>query len=422
MTTDRKNRLEECTRLIEEAMKCLENGNKECAMKFIGLLIKNQCHDGRVVGREIANEVGELVHRLWLESDLVERHEVMTWLMGLNVPKTWKMRAIFKSKNPRAFNNYVKRYVTEWNPANSQVIQNANVRVRNVIAIEELLRKEFGWNERIMCMRMWRFIGINLITFNEHNIDICGWLDRLTANELTDIRWLGWFQSDLVVTDWKQYLDLLLSTTNTISAIHFAMVLRQIKVPSIYISRYKTKNNEESEEVSYYITIPRTAWPWPLNKRESFEVLRELNRADFIKILAAVTDGDGSVVYHDGTPIFQITFGKDDIYEANLLKELLWTQLGIEASIVKDDSKMALECHGDNAVQLLSEILPYMTHPLRSLRIKLILMYKSEELSQDVFHEVYDQIIYEDSNDPKRNNALAVTAYAAPQTHTHRDH
>ena len=69
MTTDRKNRLEECTGLIEEAMKCLENGDKECVMRMIEELIKNQCHDGNAVGKEVADGVRMVAHELWLVSD-----------------------------------------------------------------------------------------------------------------------------------------------------------------------------------------------------------------------------------------------------------------------------------------------------------------------------------------------------------------
>jgi len=403
------NKLELCQKLIEEAMRCLSNGDKQCTMRLIGEMIRLGCHDGRVVGREIANEVGELVHRLWLGSDHVERYEVMTWLMGLNVSKTWKMRAIFKSKNPRAFNNYVRRYVTEWNPANSQVIQSTSVKVRSIIAIEELLRRELGWNELEMCMRMWRFIGVNVKDFEEHGIDLCEWLDKLTANELTDARWLGWHYTDLKVSRWNQSLDLILDTTNTISAVHFPAVLRQIKIPSIKIYR-----GSRGLILEYFINIPETDWPWPLDKRVAIELLRKFNKMDLVKALAAMVDGDGYVGYRKGSPLFRVTFGKDNVHEASLIKEMLW-QLGIKASITGTN----VECWGDNAVQILSELLPYMTHPLRSLRTKLILMYRSKELNRNAFNELYGPIKYEDPNDPKRNNALTVATQAAPQTHTH---
>jgi hypothetical protein len=58
-------RIETCTELISKAMKCLENNDKQCTMRLIEELIKANCHDGRLVGGEIANHVRDAFHELW---------------------------------------------------------------------------------------------------------------------------------------------------------------------------------------------------------------------------------------------------------------------------------------------------------------------------------------------------------------------
>jgi hypothetical protein len=409
----RAGRIGLCQETIKEARRCLVNGDKQCTMKLIEELVKNQCHDGRLIGREVADEVRDLVHRLWLGSDYVEKHEVMTWLMDLNASKKWKMKAI-KVYDPRAFNNYVRRYVTEWDPANSQVIQNTFVRVSNVIAIEELLRREFKWDEWVMCRRLWRFVGVDINAFEKYGIDLCEWLSKLTANTLTDARWLGWFLTDLSLRVWKRYLELNLSTTNGISAIHFLMVLRQIKAPILII----TRDGRKAPSLKYRITVPKTAWVWPISKAEAVELLRDLNRADLVKAIAAVVDGDGSVEYHDWTTALSITFGRYDNYEVNVIQELLQQQFGAETSVKRSDGKMDLKCYGDDAMYILSEILPYITHPLKLLRVELILAYHGKRIRHKEFERLYNMTKYE-QRDVKRNHALEVVTQATPQTHTH---
>ena len=62
-------RIELCQEAIKEARKCLGNGDKECVMRLIEELIKANCHDGRLIGKEVADGVREIVHELWLVSN-----------------------------------------------------------------------------------------------------------------------------------------------------------------------------------------------------------------------------------------------------------------------------------------------------------------------------------------------------------------
>jgi len=62
-------RIKPCTELIRQAMRCLENNDKECVTRLIEELIKANCHNGNAVGKEVADGVRDVVHELWLRSD-----------------------------------------------------------------------------------------------------------------------------------------------------------------------------------------------------------------------------------------------------------------------------------------------------------------------------------------------------------------
>jgi len=62
-------RIELCTELIRQAMRCLENNDKDCVTRKIEELVKANCHNGNAVGREVADKVRNVVHELWLVSN-----------------------------------------------------------------------------------------------------------------------------------------------------------------------------------------------------------------------------------------------------------------------------------------------------------------------------------------------------------------
>jgi hypothetical protein len=45
-----------------------KNNDKKCTMRKIEELVKADCHDGYVVGKETADKVKGVVHELWLAS------------------------------------------------------------------------------------------------------------------------------------------------------------------------------------------------------------------------------------------------------------------------------------------------------------------------------------------------------------------
>ncbi|MFP3279733.1 MAG: hypothetical protein RXO76_01595, partial [Vulcanisaeta sp.] len=62
-------RIELCQEILKEAMRCLENNDKQCVTRLIEELVRNQCHNGYAVGKETADKVKDLVRDLWLRSD-----------------------------------------------------------------------------------------------------------------------------------------------------------------------------------------------------------------------------------------------------------------------------------------------------------------------------------------------------------------
>jgi hypothetical protein len=104
---DKRSEIDVCTELINQATKCLEDLDKRCTMRLIKELIKNQCHDGRIAGGEVANEVKEIVHRLWVICNYAEEYEILA-LRKLGVSKVWLAHALHKK--PREIQWYFKRY------------------------------------------------------------------------------------------------------------------------------------------------------------------------------------------------------------------------------------------------------------------------------------------------------------------------
>jgi hypothetical protein len=87
-------RIKPCTELIEQAMRCLENNDKQCVTRLIEELIKANCHDGRIIGKEITDEVRKLARELWLVNDDGSRCELLRMLRGLGVSKSWVAKTL----------------------------------------------------------------------------------------------------------------------------------------------------------------------------------------------------------------------------------------------------------------------------------------------------------------------------------------
>ena len=129
-------RIETCQEIIKRARECLENNDKECVVRLIEELIKNQCHNGYAVGREIADKVKDVVHELWLVSDNELRCEMLRMLESLGVSKKWVEKALRIST--QRVSQWIVRCGTDWE---RKIMRNEVVK-----EIEDLLRR-MGWSE-----------------------------------------------------------------------------------------------------------------------------------------------------------------------------------------------------------------------------------------------------------------------------------
>jgi len=421
--TDKKNRLDECTRLIEEAMKCLENGDKECVMRALEELIKAECHNGNAVGKEAADEVRELVHGLWLASNREEICELLRMLRDLGILRNWVRDAL--SMGTKRLNEWLVRCNIDWEgrTARNDVVKD----------IENLLRERFGWSETRMCEEMWRFIGVDVDEFRKYGMEPCVWLEGI--NELSNLRnpyWFGLKASDLAIEKLNSETRLELKTTNSIDAVFFATLLNTVKTPSLEIKWKRgapaAKYVSKSIALSYYVDLGIDEWSWPirLNTNELERIIKGFTDEELAMFIAGEIDGDGTIwcIFKDDNVYIYVEIAacKDCPKRANLdiLKKVIAERFGIISRIKSRRTTNDLEFGGENAVKLLRLIRPFVHHPLRRLRIELILALYDGRISREAFEKLYEMTEYEYGGpDVKRNRSLEALARAAPQTHTH---
>ena len=407
--------------LVNQAMRCLENSDKDRVMRLIEELVRNQCHDGRLIGKEVADGVRGVVHELWLVSDDELRCRLLRLVVELGVSRNW-FRSVFNT-NTKMLNKWIARCSI------ARETRNITRETRNNVVkqLEDLLRR-LGWSEVRMCEELWRFTGVDVDEFRKYGIEPCVWLEGLES--LRDLRrpyWLGLARSDMTVIKRRYSIVLELKTTNSIGAIFFS-TLSTVKASSLCIVRGKkapsAKYVSESINLAYYIIL--NAWPWPikLSADELKRILDGFTDEELAEFVAGEIDGDGSVKYdyEDNYVYVRITACKDCPKRATLdvLKEVIAKRFGIVGRIESHGANIALAFHGKNAVRLLRRIVEYMHHPIRRLRTELILALYDGRISREVFEKLYEMTEYElGGPDVKRNNGLEILVRAAPQTHTH---
>jgi hypothetical protein len=413
--------------LISKAKECLNNDDKECTMRILEEFVRNDCHDGRLIGKEVADGVRDIVHELWLRSDNRCRCELLSMLRNLGISKGW-VRSIFNT-NTKMLNKWLRRCGISW--------EGRTTRSEVVKMIEDFLREKFGWDEVRMCEELFRFIGVDVDEFRRHGIEPCIWLEGI--NELSNLRnpyWLGLRASDLAVRRCGKGVELVLRTTNTIDAVFFPMILNAIKTPNLDIilerkapaARYVIK----SIALSFRVDLGPSEWPWSikLSTDKLEKILNSFSDEEFAEFVAGEIDGDGSVIYYyndetESESVFvYITACRDCPKRINLdvLKEVIAERFGIVGTINQLETADVLMFYGRNAVRLLRRIVKYVHHPLRRLRAELILAYYDGRISREELMELYKPTEYEQGKDDiKRSRGLETLARAAPQTHTHGD-
>jgi hypothetical protein len=414
-------RLDKCQRLIEEAVKHLGDGDRECVVRVLEELVRNQCHDGNMIGKEIADKVRGLVYRLWPTSDS-EMCKLLIIFKDLGVSKSWIRVALGMSM--KSLNKRLRRCGINW--------ENKMMRNSIIKKIEDLLRERFGWGETRMCEELWRFIGVNIDEFRRHGIEPCVWLNGL--EELDNLRnpyWLGLRVSDLAVRRHGNGIGLVLRTSNSISALFFPKILSIIKTPSLEIewdtARLTIKYVSKPITLSYRIDLSVNTWPWPikLDIDELERILNGFSDEELAMFIAGLIDGDGMVHYKFKVKevIVEVAVCKNcpKGFIPGVLKKVIAERFGIAGNNYSDE-KTILSFNGKNAIKLLKCIVKYMHHPLRRLRAELILALYDGRISPEEFEELYKPTKYKRGEpDVKRNRGLDALVRAAPQTHTHGD-
>jgi len=413
-------RIELCTELIRHAKKCLENNDKQCTMRKIEELIKANCHNGYAVGKETADKVRDVVHELWLISDSGEVCRLLMLLRNLGISKNWIREAL--GLNSKDLNKRLAKCGIDWE---SKATRNDIVKV-----IEGLLRENFGWSETKMCEELFKFIGIDVEAFRRYGIEPCIWLEGL--EELGDLKkpyWFGLRASDLTVREFDDRTELEIDTTGSVDAVFFPTLLNTVKTPSLAVKWKReapaAKYVRKAITLEYYVDLGLNEWPWPinLNADELEKILNGFSDEELSMFLAGEIDGDGSVQYK-GTVYVWITACKDCPKRINLdvLRMIIAKRFSIIGGFYQLETADALVFSGENAIRLLRRIAKYVHHPIRRLRIELILALYDGRISREAFEELYKTTEYKlGGPDIKHNNALAAAARAAPQTHTHGD-
>ena len=406
--------------MISKARRCLDNDDKECATKLIEDLIKNQCHNGYAVGKEVSNGVKDVVHELWLVSDNELRCELLRMLRNFGISKGWVKVALSMSR--KDWNKWLVKCGIDW--------EGRATRNNIVNDIEGLLRR-LGWSEVRMCEELFKFIGIDVDEFRRYGVEPCIWLEGL--EELSNLKhpyWLGMASSDLAIKKLGRAIGLELGTTNAVDAVFFPKILSTVKAPSLRIvwKRWVStaKYVDKTAYLQYYIILGINNWSWltKLDVNELKKMLNSFSDEELAEFIAGEIDGDGSIRYnkYSKAVYVDITACKNCPKRVMLdvLKEVIAERFGIVGGDASFETADALEFGGEKAVRLLRRVIRYIHHPLRRLRAELILALHDGRISREVFEKLYEMTEYElGGPDVKRNHALEALVRAAPQTHTH---
>jgi len=236
-----------------------------------------------------------------------------------------------------------------------------------------------------------------------------------------------------MVRNFTDKVRLEVSTSSTISAVFFPTLLSMAKMPSPFIIQARgaptTKYVHKPIELRYYVDLGTDEWPWPteLSAYELEKILSSFNDKELAMFVAGEIDGDGAIRYE------KIQNNKEKVTVLitackacpkrlilDVLRDTIAKRFGIIGTINHLGTDDALVFRGEKAVRLLRLIRPFVHHPLRRLRIELILALHDGKISREAFEELYKTTEYErGAPDIKRNHALEALAQTAPQTHTH---
>jgi hypothetical protein len=239
----------------------------------------------------------------------------------------------------------------------------------------------------------------------------------------------------LAVEGLDDKIRLELNTTNSVDAVFFPKILSVIKAPSLTIKLGERKPVMKYVSgsiiyLSFYINLGIGDWPWPieLSAGELKRILDGFSDEELAMFIAGLIDGDGTIQYvktqNNKEKVFVLITACKNCpkrFILDVLKDVIAERFGILGNIVESYGTIdALVFRGEKATRLLRLIRPFVHHPLRRLRIELILALYDGRISREAFEKLYEMTEYEYGGpDIKRNHGLEALTQAAPQTHTH---
>jgi hypothetical protein len=281
---DKRDKIDACMELVNQAIKCLDSGDRKCVLRKIEELVRSQCHDGRLIGKKIADRVRGVVHGLWLVSDDEYRCELLRMLKSLDVSKKWVVKAL--SMYTKMLNKWIAKCGIDWEykMARSNIVRQ----------LEDLLRR-MGWSEVRMCEELWQFVGVDVDEFRKYSVEPCAWLEGLEP--LRNLRrpyWFGLKVSDLVVKKCGNNIVLELST------VFFPVLLNMARTPGLKIEWKRVaptaKYVRKAIALGYYVDLGIGDWPWPikLNADELKRILDGFSDEELAMFVRwAIRDRDG---------------------------------------------------------------------------------------------------------------------------------
>ena len=397
-----------CNELIERAKQCISRNENECTYITLINLLNSGCHNGYAFNRDVVDYVKEIVHYIWRNLSKDDRCAFLSYLRDVGLSKWWVRDALgYSSRN---FDKLINGCGIDWD---RRIPQN-----RTAEYYEQVLRYRFGVDEVRECDGMFRYYGVDVRYLRDLGIEPCAYLH---SKKPTWPYWAGLYATDLYVEPRDDMYQVSFDTSNGSGLLMALNTLNELGMPSIVI-RWHRKGAPHAkyvsgDEVRIKTIIYTNNWPWE-SKDSMIKQVAGFNRDELIEFLAGAIDGDGYItITSSARPIIYITSGANKYTWLRELRREIINKLGISCTIKPmhnvrtNELTYLLEIRND---AVLRAVEPYLHHPVRKLRARLIIEHLSGRLSHEQFSRAYEQTKYKiNQQDNKHNSALYVAIHAS---------
>ncbi len=391
------------------ARQCINRDENECTYNTLINLLNNGCHNGYAFNSDVVNYVKEIVHHVWRSLGRDDRCAFLSYLRDVGLSKWWVRDALgYSSRN---FDKLINKCGIDWY---RKLPQNKTAEY-----YEQVLRHRFSVDEVRECDGMFKYYGIDVKYLRGLGIEPCAYLH---SRKPTWPYWAGLYVTDLYVEPRDDMYQVSFDTSNGSGLLMALNTLNELGAPSIVIRWHRRGGAPHAKymsgnEVRIKTIIYTSNWPWD-NKDSMIKEITGFNRNDLIEFLAGAIDGDGYItITSSARPIISITSGTGKYAWLKELRREIINKLGIQCTIKPtrnietNELVYLLEIRND---AILREVEPYLRHPIRKLRAKLIIEYLSNRLSHEQFSKAYKQTKYRiNQQDNKHNSVLYVAVHAS---------